>query len=130
MALSEELVTFSVGGPRFFENYTVVESFDEWGQENLANSEHLIEIYCSPLFRTHYDHPTNPRILGENELVNGDWWKGCTRHSDPFQDANHYGYVSTQLSHLPTKMGYDPGNLLTYLPLYGSKMNTKDLITQ
>ena len=80
MALSEELVTFSVGGPRFFENNTVAESFDEWGQENLANSEHLIEIYrdCSriygsPLLRTHYDHPTNPRILGEDELVNGDW---------------------------------------------------------
>ena len=59
IALSKELVTFSIGGPRFFENDTVVESFDEWGQENLANSEHFIEIYhdCSrvygsPLFRT------------------------------------------------------------------------------
>ena len=123
---------------RFFENSTVVESFDEWGQENLANSEHLIEIYhdCSrvygsPLFRTHYDHPMNPRILGEDELVNSDWQEGCNRHSDPYQDANHYGYyVSTQLSHLPTKMGYDPSNLLTYLPLYRSKTSMKDLITQ
>ena len=131
----EEFITFSIGGPRFFENNTVVESFDEWSQENLATSEHLIEIYrdCSgvygsPLFRTHYDHPTNPRILGEDELVNGDWQEGCDRHSNPFQDANHHGHVSTQLSHLPTKMGYD--NLLTYLPLYGSKTSTKDLITQ
>ena len=137
MALSEELVTFSVGGPRFFENNTVVESFNEWGQENLANREHLLDIYhhcsrvyCSPLFRTHYDHPTNPRILGEDELVNGDWWEGCNRHSDPFQDTNHYDYVSTQLSHLPTKIGYDPDNLLTYLPLYGSKTSMKDLMTR
>ena len=26
--------------------------------------------------------------------------------------------------------GYDPGNLLSYIPLYGNRTNTKDLITK
>ena len=39
MELSKELITFSVGGPRFFENNAIVESFDEWKGENLTNNE-------------------------------------------------------------------------------------------
>ena len=54
----------------------------------------------------------------------------ANRHSDPFQDANEYGYVATQLSHLPRLNGYDPGNLLSYIPLYGNRTSTKDLITE
>ena len=54
----------------------------------------------------------------------------ANRHSDPFQDANEYGYVATQLSHLPRLNGYDPGNLLSYIPLYGNRMSTNDLITK
>ena len=69
MSASGELMTFSVGGPRFFENNTVMEIFSEWNGVNLANEEHLIEVYhdCprvygSPLFCMHYEYPTNPRM--------------------------------------------------------------------
>ena len=38
MKVSGELKTFSVGGPRFFENNTIIECFDDWMGENLSNS--------------------------------------------------------------------------------------------
>ena len=34
------------------------------------------------------------------------------------------------MSHLPRSIGYDPGNLLTYVPLYAKETSTKDLITE
>ena len=45
MELSGELMTFSVGGPRFFENNSLVECFEQWSGHNLANTEYLVEIY-------------------------------------------------------------------------------------
>ena len=85
--------------------------------------------YGSPLFRSHYEWPTNPQGIGE-EAFNG-WWNNipANRQSDPFQDANEYGYGASQLSHLPILNGYDHGKLLSYIPLYGNRTSTKDLIT-
>ena len=52
MHLSGELMIFSVGGPRYFENNTIVECFDHWCGENAANSLHFIEVYqdCAKLY--------------------------------------------------------------------------------
>ena len=36
------------------------------------------------------------------------------RHEDPFQDADEYGYVATQLTHLPRLVAFDAGNMLTF----------------
>ena len=129
-------MTFSVGGPRFFENNTVMEIFDELDGVNLANDEHLIEVYrnCprvhgSPLFLMHYEYPTNPRMCPDE--MEREWWLH-NRQSYPFQDADNNGCVATQLSHLPKMMGYDPGNLLSYLPLYnvnGQEICSKSSIT-
>ena len=47
-----------------------------------------------------------------------NWWEIDNRDSDIFQDANDYGYVATQLTHLPKCVGYDVGNVLSYLPIY------------
>ena len=104
MQSSGELVTFSVGGPRFFDNNTIVKCFNEWAL-GTARDEYEVDIYrdCervygSPLFRSHYERPTNPRGL-EEALLN-DWHSNIhddDRHSDPFQDANEYCYVATQL---------------------------------
>ena len=71
MQSSGELMTFSVGCPRFFENNTIVECFNEWAL-GTARDEYEVDIYrdCervygSPLFRSHYERPTNPQGLGE-----------------------------------------------------------------
>ena len=136
MSASGELMTISVGGPRFFESNTVMGIFDEWNGVDLANYEHLIEVYrnCprvygSPLFHMHYEYPTNPRM--HPDAMEVEWWFR-NHQSDPFQDADNNGYVATQLSHLPKMMGYDPGNLLSYLPLYnvnGQEICSKSSIT-
>ena len=102
MQSSGELMTFSVGGPRFLENITTVECFNEWALST-ARDEYEVEIYrdCervygSPLFRSHYERHTNHRGLGE-ALLN-DWHNvHDDRHSKLFQDANEYSYVATQL---------------------------------
>ena len=36
------------------------------------------------------------------------------RLEDPFQDADEYGYVASQLTHLPKLVAFDPGNMLTF----------------
>ena len=36
------------------------------------------------------------------------------RQEDPFQDADEYGYVATQLTHLPRLVAFDAGNMLTF----------------
>ena len=136
MSASGKLMIFSVGGPRFFENKTVMEILDESNGVNLANNEHLIEVYhyClrvygSPLFCMHYEYPTNPQMCPD--MMEGEWWL-CNHQSDPFQDSDNNGYVATQLSHLPKMMGYDLGNLLSYRPLYnvnGQEICSKNSIT-
>ena len=70
-------------------------------------------------------------MLGNLQLMNNmNNWQVLNRHTDPFQDADHHGYVATQLSHLPNRIGYDPSNLLSYIPLYENKTSTKAIITQ
>ena len=69
-------------------------------------------MYGSPLFRQHYEYPTNPSLNGfDNDEA---WWDIDNRENDCFQDANDFGYAATQLSHLPRLTGYDFGNVLTY----------------
>ena len=46
-----------------------------------------------------------------------------------FQDANKYGYVATQMTHFPQLPSYNPGNIMSYVPLYDGQTSTKDLIT-
>ena len=47
-----------------------------------------------------------------------------------FQDANKYGYVATQMTHLPQLPSYNPGNIMSYVPLDDGRTSTKDLITE
>ena len=49
------------------------------------------KIYGSPLFRFHYEYPTNPRMLGNLQLMNNmnNWQVLLNRRTDPFQDAEH-----------------------------------------
>ena len=124
-----------VGGPRFFENNTIVECFNEWAL-GTARDEYEVEIYrdCEkvhgpPLFRSQYERLTKPRGF-EEVLLNNGWHVHDDRHSDPFQDANEYSYMATQLSHLPRLSGYDRGNLLSYIPMYGNRKSMKDLIME
>ena len=138
MSASGKLMTFLVGGPRCFENNTVMEIFNKWNSVNLSNvhHEHLIEVYrdCprvygSPLFRMHYEYLTNLQM--RPDVMEREWWFR-DHQSDPFQDADNNGYVATQLSHLPKMTGYDPGNLLFYLSLYnvnGQEICSKSRIT-
>ena len=84
----------------------------------------------SPLYRNQYTHPTNPRMGAFNN--NFDWW--CNNRDDqlnPFKDADNYGYMASQLSHLPKAMGYDPGNMLSHIPIpvYSTTSLIRNLIT-
>ena len=86
-----------------------MENFDKWKQGNLANEEFFMEVhrdcskvYGSPLFRLNKECPMNPRMLRNLQLMNNmnNWQVLFDRHTDPFQGADHHGYVATQLSHL------------------------------
>ena len=83
-------------------------------------------MYGSPLFRQHYEFPTNLSLPG-TDVQNGHWWEIDDRDSDIFEDADDYGYVATQLTHLPKFISYDVGNLLAYRPIYDSTTNESDL---
>ena len=107
MQLSKELIMFSVGGLKFFENNAIIESFDEWNWGNPENEEFFMEVhrdcsrvYGSLLFKFHYEYPTSPRMLGNLQLMNNiNNWQNLNRHADLFQDTNRHGYVATQFSH-------------------------------
>ena len=118
-SISGELMTFCVGGPRYFQNNTLLENSPLWTCLNPANDIHDTDIfrdtkytYGSPLFRQHYEHPTNPSLNGVDD--DEAWCDIDNRENYCFQDANDFGYVATQLSHLPRLMDYDFGNVLTY----------------
>ena len=71
MDLSKELMTFSVGGPRFFENNMLLENSPSWLGKNFAKNVFIKDtfrdckfVYRSPLFRLHYEFPTNPTMKG------------------------------------------------------------------
>ena len=42
------------------------------------------------------------------------WWDVNHREDDCFLDSDKYGYVASQLTHIPQLIGYDYGNVLTY----------------
>ena len=51
-----------------------MECFEQWSGHNLANNDYLVEIYrdCpkvygSPVFRRHYENPTDPRWLSQED---------------------------------------------------------------
>ena len=66
--MSGECVSFCVGGPRFSENATILETFEHWFGWNRSTKPKDDTIYkdCkyvggSPLYMAQYLHPTNPR---------------------------------------------------------------------
>ena len=125
MDISGELMTFSVGGSRHFENNLPLENSPLWTRKNLAHNTHHRDVfrnckyvYGYPLFRHHYEVPTNPTLKGDVVSDPINWWDINDRESDIFEDTDEYGYVSTQLTHLPKFIGYDVGNVLSYLPIY------------
>ena len=75
-------------------------------------------VYGAPLFSAHYEFPTNLSLRGMVVNDPDNWWDIKERDSDIFEDADEYGYVSTQLTHLPKCLGYNVGNILSYLPIY------------
>ena len=132
MDLSKELMTFAVGGPRFFQNNTLLENSSLWVGRNLAKNIHCMDtfrdckyVYGSPLFRHLYEFSTNPAMKGDVVNDPENWWEIVDRHKDIFEDANDFGYVATQLSHLPHCIGYDCGNLMSFLPVYDVNLNMK-----
>ena len=42
------------------------------------------------------------------------WWDINHREDDCFLDSDKYGYVASQLTHIPQLTGYDYGNVLKY----------------
>ena len=118
MDISGELMTFCVGGPRYFENNVCLENSFHHTDRNQARDIHQCVfrdckfVYGSPLFRQHYEFPTNPSLKESNE--HEPWWDIEDRESDLFEDADEYGYVATQLIHLLRFAGYDAGNMLSY----------------
>ena len=128
MGISGELMTFCVGGPRYLENNVCLEnSFHHApGDRNQARDIHhrcvcrdRKFVYGSPLFRQHYEFPMNPSLKGSNN-EHGPWWDIEDRELDLFEDADEYGYVATQLTHLPRFASYDAGNMISFSPYDGS----------
>ena len=69
-SISGELHTFCIGGPQYFQNNTLLENSPSWGLINPAKDIHNTcifrdtkHIYGSPLFRHHYECPTNPSLM-------------------------------------------------------------------
>ena len=70
----------------------------------------------APLFRYHYELPTNPsaKYIDQHMAWLVQMRNQVLRQEDPFQDADEYGYVATQLTHLPRLVAFDAGNMLTF----------------
>ena len=88
------------------------------GLINLAKDIHNIcifrdtkHVYGSPLFRHHYECPTNPSLM--HHVEQDAWWDINHREDDCFLDSDKYGYIASQLTHIPQLIGYDYGNVLT-----------------
>ena len=111
MDVSRELRTFAVGAPRFSSNGPLT-NFDN-GNFVVRDCRH---VGLAPLFRYHYEMPTNPNAEWiDGNLVNRllDVWRP-DRKLDVFQDPNAFGYVASQLTHLPLTLGYEFGNVLSF----------------
>ena len=117
MQFSGECMSFCVGGPRYIEAPTIVETFDQsssWNRSKdflpMNNSyKDCGYVAKSPLYRNH------PKMVAFNN--NFDWRNNKDDQLDPFKDVDNYGYMASQLSHLPKAMGYDPGNMLSHIPI-------------
>ena len=86
MDLSKELMTFAIGGPRFFENNTLLENSPLWLGKNLAYDVLHIDtfrdckfVYGAPLFCNHYEFPTNLSLKGEVINDPDGWWENEDR---------------------------------------------------
>ena len=118
-SISGELHTFCIGGPRYFQNNTLLENSPSWGLINPAKDIHNVcifrdtkHVYGSPLFRHHYEYPTNPSLMHHVDQV--AWWDINHREDNCFLGSDKYGYVASQLTHIPQLIGYDYENMLTY----------------
>ena len=136
MDISKELMTFSIGGPRFFENNTLLENSLDCAEANLANCTQHADTFrdCkyvlgSPMVRMHYEYPTNPSLKGGVMNEPAMWWEVDNRQEDIFENTNDYIYVSTRLTHLTKCGGYDCGELLSYLPMYDVLASTFSIHT-
>ena len=69
-------------------------------------------MYGSPLFRHHYECPTNLSLM--HHVDRDAWWDINNREDDCFLDSDKYGYVASQLTLIPQLIGYDYGNMLMY----------------
>ena len=87
-------------------------------------------MYGSPLFRLYYEFPMNLSLKGTVVLDPDGRWENEDRCDDLFKDPDEYGYISTQLTHLPRCIGYDCGNLLSYLPIYDLQLSDKQIYLQ
>ena len=118
-SISGELHTLCIGGPRYFQNNTLLENSPSWGLINPAKDIHNVcifrdtkHVYSSLLFRHHYECPMNPSLM--HHVEQNAWWDINLREDDCFLDSDKYGYVASQLTYIPQLIGYDYGNLLTY----------------
>ena len=116
MNMSGELMTFAVGGPRFSRNGVLT-------ADNTTNNGLVIgvvrdcrHVALAPLFRYHYELPTNPsaKYINQHMAWLVQMRNQVLRREDPFQDADEYGYIATQLTHLPRLVAFDAGNMLTF----------------
>ena len=58
--------------------------------------------------------------LKESNYEHEVWFDIENHELDLFEDAHEYGYVATQLTHLPRFVSHDAGNMLSYSPYNGS----------
>ena len=117
MNMSRELTTFAVGGPRFSRNGVLTSDTTNnglvIGHGVVRDCQH---VALAPLFRYHYELPTNPGVkyIDQHMAWLVQLRNQVLRMEDPFQDADEYGYIASQLTHLPKLVAFDPGNMLTY----------------
>ena len=111
MNMSRELTTFAVGGPRFSCNGVLTADTTNNGLVIGSGVIHdCRHVALAPLFRYHYELPTNPDAKYIDQQIRNQ----VLRREDSFQDADEYGYVATQLTHLPKLLSFDAGNTLTF----------------
>ena len=117
MELSSELMSFSIGGPRLFINNAIVETLKN-GHKAIMHQIILlkyIEIVVEFIGHHGFTVSMKALITQKKSFFNR---QQDDQLEEMFQDANKYGYVATQMTHLPQLPSYDPGNIMSYVPLY------------
>ena len=115
MNMSGELMTFAVGGPRFSRNGVLTADATNNGLV-IGIIWDCRHVALAPLFQYHYELPTNPsaKYIDQHMAWLVQMRNQVLRQEDPFQDPDEYGYVATQLTHLPRLVAFDAGNMLTF----------------